>query len=59
MLVTLDVGGVSLVARVTTSAATELQLRSELSLWVLIKAVTLRGHVYPGAAFSQSLTRVS
>ncbi len=59
MLVTLDVGGVSLIARVTASAATELQLRSGLSLWVLIKAVTLRGHVYPGAAFSQSLTRVS
>jgi molybdate transport system ATP-binding protein len=49
-LVTVDVGGVQLIARVTTPAARELQLQLGLALWVLVKAVTLRGHVYHGAA---------
>jgi molybdate transport system ATP-binding protein len=49
-LVTVDVGGVQLIARVTTPAAQELKLQVGLSLWVLVKAVTLRGHVYHGAA---------
>jgi molybdate transport system ATP-binding protein len=50
MLVTVDVGGVQLIARVTTPAAQELKLQLGLSLWILVKAVTLRGHVYHGAA---------
>lgn len=45
-LVNVDVGGVELIARVTRAAAEELQLREQLSLWVLVKAVTLRGHVF-------------
>lgn len=50
VVVGIDVGDVHLIARVTTAAAQELQLRIGLSLWVLVKAVTLRGHVYHGAA---------
>lgn len=46
MLVYVDVGGVELIARITTPAATELGLQTGMPLWVLIKAVTLRGHVF-------------
>lgn len=49
VLVELGIGDETLVARVTTSAAQELQLHIGQSLWVLIKAVMLRGHVF-GAA---------
>ena len=49
-LAQIDVGGAALIARITRAAATELNLRVGLSLWVLVKAVTLRGHVYHGAA---------
>jgi molybdate transport system ATP-binding protein len=52
-LVTVDVGGVLLIARVTTLAAQELNLHVGLSLWVLVKAITLRGHVYHGAAVTE------
>lgn len=45
-LVTIDVGGVNLVARITNQATAELQLRRDLAIWVLVKAITLRGHVY-------------
>lgn len=45
-LVTVDVGGVQLLARITRSAARELRLHPGMSLWVLVKAVTLRGHMY-------------
>lgn len=47
VLVNIDIGGATLVARITTVAASELHLRSGLPIWVLIKTVTLRGHVYP------------
>jgi len=49
-LVIVDVGGVLLMARVTSSAARDMQLRKGLVLWVLVKAVTLRGHVYAEAS---------
>jgi molybdate transport system ATP-binding protein len=44
MLVALDAGGVPLLARVTTAAAQELQLHAGQPLWILVKAVSLRGH---------------
>lgn len=49
-LVELDAGGVMLIARITTPAAAELQLRPGLAVWILVKAVTLRGHVFAGPA---------
>lgn len=45
-LVTVDIGGARLVARVTAAAARELQLTAGQPLWVLVKAVTLRGHLF-------------
>jgi molybdate transport system ATP-binding protein len=46
VLVRIDVGGPVLLVRVTSAAARELQLRAGLALWVLVKTVTLRGHVF-------------
>lgn len=47
VLVELDIGRTStLLARVTERAATELALGPERSVWALIKAVSLRGHVF-------------
>lgn len=54
VLVHVDVGGVELIARITTAAARELNLQTGTSLWVLIKAVTLRGHVFHGQARRKS-----
>lgn len=47
MLVELDIGGAAtLLARITERAATELALKPDLQVWALIKAVSLRGHVF-------------
>jgi molybdate transport system ATP-binding protein len=43
VMVSLDAGGVALLARVTTAAALELQLKVDQHLWILVKAVSLRG----------------
>ncbi len=43
VMVSVDAGGLALLARVTTAAAADLQLRVGQQLWVLIKAVSLRG----------------
>ena len=49
VLVGVDVGGATLLARVTAAAARDLQLKAGLSLWVLVKAVGLRGRVFATA----------
>lgn len=46
VLVHIDIGGLTVMSRVTRSAAQELALRERLPLWVLVKAITLRGHVF-------------
>jgi len=47
VLVELDIGRTStLLARITARAAQELELESDKQVWVLIKAVSLRGHVF-------------
>jgi molybdate transport system ATP-binding protein len=46
-LVEIEVGGPRLIAQVTTSASAELNLCVGRRLWVLVKTVSLRGHVYP------------
>jgi molybdate transport system ATP-binding protein len=48
VLVTIDIGGATLLARVTSSAATELQLHTGQPIWTLVKSVSLRGHAYSG-----------
>jgi molybdate transport system ATP-binding protein len=43
-LVEVDVGGAIVLARVTAAASEDLNLRVGLTLWVLVKAVSLRGY---------------
>jgi molybdate transport system ATP-binding protein len=46
LLVSVDVGGPVVLSRVTKRAAEALQLRQGLGVWVLIKAVSTRGHAF-------------
>jgi molybdate transport system ATP-binding protein len=48
-LVFADAGGATLMIRVTEAARTSLELRAGQPVWVLIKAVSLRGRVFSGA----------
>jgi molybdate transport system ATP-binding protein len=51
VLVELDVGrAATVLARITGRAAAELALAPGRAVWVLIKAVSLRGHVFPASA---------
>ena len=49
-LVFTDIGGPRLMVRVTEDARAALQLAVGQRVWVLIKAVSLRGHVFSGPA---------
>ncbi|HTY48749.1 MAG TPA: molybdenum ABC transporter ATP-binding protein [Steroidobacteraceae bacterium] len=49
-LLEVDVGGPIVLVRVTGEARAALGLQPGLEVWVLVKAVSLRGHVFPGAA---------
>lgn len=51
-LVRVDIGGPQLLARITAQATRELQLRAGLGVTVLVKAVTLRGHIFPEPALA-------
>jgi molybdate transport system ATP-binding protein len=46
VLVTVDVGGALLLARITESARAALKLRAGDAVWTLIKAASTRGHAY-------------
>ncbi len=46
VLVTVDIGAASILARVTREAVEALALRPQLSVWVLVKAVSMRGHTF-------------
>jgi molybdate transport system ATP-binding protein len=46
VLVEVDVGGPVLVARVTRAAAADLRLEAGQRIWVLVKALSLRGRVH-------------
>jgi molybdate transport system ATP-binding protein len=50
----IDIGGATLLARVTDDASSELALRPGLKVWVLVKSVSLRGHVFPVSSLSRS-----
>jgi molybdate transport system ATP-binding protein len=43
-LVRVDIGGEIVLSRVTHAAVEALQLQRRMRVWVLIKAVSLRGH---------------
>jgi molybdate transport system ATP-binding protein len=48
-LVHTDIGGPTLMVRVTDEARSALALAVGLPVWVLVKAVSLRGHIFGGA----------
>lgn len=45
-LVTVDIGGSTVLARVTRAALQSLALRVDMQIWVLVKAVSIRGHAF-------------
>jgi molybdate transport system ATP-binding protein len=45
-LITVDVGGATVLSRVTRNAVEALGLRNGSSIWVLVKAVSTRGHAF-------------
>jgi molybdate transport system ATP-binding protein len=45
-LVYVDIGGASVLARVTRAASISLHLRAGLPVWVLVKSVSVRGHAF-------------
>jgi len=53
-VVEIDIGGATILARVTAAASTELGLRSALPVWVLVKTVSLHGHAYSVRASSSN-----
>ena len=46
VLVKVDIGGATVLARITAEAATALNLRPGSPVWVLVKAVSTRGHAF-------------
>jgi molybdate transport system ATP-binding protein len=46
-LIAVDVGGVTVLARITAAATAELRLGAGSNVWVLVKAVQLSGHAFP------------
>jgi len=46
-LVSIDVGGALIMARITQAATRELELVPGLPVWALVKTVSLRGHSFP------------
>jgi molybdate transport system ATP-binding protein len=45
-LISIDIGGTSIISRVTTVATRELKLTPGLPVWALVKAVSLRAHSF-------------
>ena len=50
MLVTVDIGAAIVMSRVTRNAVAALSLREGVEVWVLVKAVSTRGHAFRMAA---------
>jgi molybdate transport system ATP-binding protein len=45
-LVYVDIGGASILSRVTRAASIALELRAGLPVWALVKSVSIRGHAF-------------
>jgi ABC-type molybdate transport system ATPase subunit len=45
-LVTIDIGGALILARITKAATRELSLTPQMNTWALVKSVSLRGHSF-------------
>jgi molybdate transport system ATP-binding protein len=52
-LISIDIGGTKIMARVTKAATRELALVPGLPAWALVKSVSLRGHSFPASAQNQ------
>jgi len=52
VLVRVDIGGPSVLARITTAAAEALGLQPGVQVWVLVKSVSLRGHAFTAPAIA-------
>jgi len=50
VLVRVDIGGETVLSRITTAAAEALELQRGSRVWVLIKAVSMRGHAFTSRA---------
>ena len=48
-LVEIDIGGATVVARITREASRDLQMQAGLAVWVLVKSVSIQGHTYAHA----------
>jgi molybdate transport system ATP-binding protein len=48
-LISIDIGGALILARVTKAATRELGLAAGTAAWALVKSVSLRGHSFPAA----------
>ncbi len=46
-LISIDIGGAQIMARITKSATRELALKPGAPAWALVKSVSLRGHSFP------------
>jgi molybdate transport system ATP-binding protein len=58
-LVTIDIGcGESLLARITSAATRELQLRAGMRVWALVKAVSVQGHSFAAPMPPERFTSV-
>jgi molybdate transport system ATP-binding protein len=49
-LVTIDIGGAAILARITKAATRELSLVPQMKAWALVKSVSLRGHSFAAPA---------
>ncbi len=49
-LITIDIGGETILARITKSATRELSLRPGMQAWALVKSMSLRGHAFAARA---------
>jgi molybdate transport system ATP-binding protein len=49
-IVRVDIGGATVLSRVTLAAVEALKLQKGMRLWVLVKAVSLRGHAFTSKA---------
>jgi molybdate transport system ATP-binding protein len=58
-LISIDIGGTALLARITKAATRALALRPGVSTWALIKSVSLRGRSFQSAALTSQSAAVT
>jgi molybdate transport system ATP-binding protein len=58
-LVTIDIGGTPIMARITKAATRELALATGMQAWALVKSVSLRGHSFATPTSSAATSAAS